>query len=774
MKKIYILVFFSLSISLSFTANAIVSIIGKVIDDSSNEPLEYANVVLLSFPDSIFVSGSISDENGIFKLDNITNGAYLLKVSYVGFEVKFISVKVVSEPVVTNDIRLVQSNILDEIVVTPKVKPFRTGTGGAIIANVSTTLLSTVGTANDVLQRMPGILLDNNNITIFGKGAPIIYINNRLVRDKQELERLESTEISSIELITNPGAKYDAEGRAVLLIKTKNKINGFSAQITERIRKGNYLGDNENVSISYVKDKLNLFTSYNHQYAKRKADEYHHYMIRSDSLWNHNISMPGYVYSNESHQLSVGVDYSLNEKHAIGGEYQYYISKGKDSTQINSTTLSNNSLYDEIISKALMSQKPNRHLLNIFYNGKLSDRFSLRLDFDYLKNHDFTNQFSHEISNTELRTVNTTSQTDYRLIAGKLTNSYSSTFGMIEFGGEYNDIFGDGYMLNPEGYINDNDFTNSERKAAGFINYLHDVFGINISTGIRFEYASVQFTEGSKKNVITEKKYNDIYPSISLSKQVKNADLSLSINKRTQRPTFRQLNGNTYYINRFSYQKGNPYLTKYDIFDVNLRSIYKQLYLNFGYVSGRNPIIIEFQKQGSNAFLSTYENYPQFKEINVTLNYSSKFSFWQPNYTMGARKQFFTYIYDEYKDNYNKSNYFIRIYNDFTLPYTFILSCNYMYYSDVYMTNFKSKSYQQINVELRKSLFENRLRLNMVVNDVFNQAKDNTYIQMHDFKWEAEKKYETRYFQLTVSYYLNSYGKKYRGKSAAKDDLNRF
>lgn len=105
-----------------------------------------------------------------------------------------------------------ESNVLSEVVITSKIPPFQSGINGGIVANVSTTLLSTVGTAKDVLQRMPGITTDNK-LTVFGKGTPIVYINSRKVQDMLELERLESSEISTVELITNPSAKYDAEGR---------------------------------------------------------------------------------------------------------------------------------------------------------------------------------------------------------------------------------------------------------------------------------------------------------------------------------------------------------------------------------------------------------------------------------------------------------------------------------------------------------------------------------------------------------------------------------
>jgi len=205
--------------AVTFSANAaVVTVSGKLIEESTNEPLEYANVVLLT-PDSAFIAGTVSLESGIFKFEKVEAGNYLLKCSYLGFDDRFLAITVQHEPVdVGTVIMSASTTSLNEVVVTAKPSPFKASASGGIIANVSTTLLSTVGTANDVLQRIPGVVAENGAISVFGKGAPTVYINNRKVRDMSELERLESSEISTVELITNPGAKYDAEGRAVLLM----------------------------------------------------------------------------------------------------------------------------------------------------------------------------------------------------------------------------------------------------------------------------------------------------------------------------------------------------------------------------------------------------------------------------------------------------------------------------------------------------------------------------------------------------------------------------
>jgi hypothetical protein len=706
-KNIIIGTIFLISI-LAFAAKAAVPVSGKIIEVSSGNPLEYANIVLLSLPDSTFVAGTVSNESGLFQFANVNSGKYLLKISFIGLEIGFVSFEVSANPVDLGDIHLKESNVLAEVVITSKIPPFQSSINGGIVANVSSTLLSSVGTANDVLQRMPGVVADNGKITVFGKGAPIVYINNRKVRDMSELERLESSEISTVELITNPGAKYDAEGRAVLLIKTKTKINGFSAQLTERLRQGNYLGDNENFSISYTKDKLNLFATYYHNFNKRETTEDHQFTVKNmDGMWQHATLLPGYWYSYNSQQFSPGFDFSINDRHAIGGQYQFYNSDSKEVTPINATTHLNNVPYETLQSQSNSTGNAYQHLVNVFYNGDFNAHFSLRFDFDYLKNYDDSEQHSEEtVNSTETNTVDIFNQTDYDLYAGKLTNSYKSSVGLIEFGGAYNYITGSGFV-HSNGYTDNSEFTNIEQKAAGFVSYSHKLSAINVAAGLRYEFTSEHFTEGSNQNPIIDRTYSDFYPNISFSTTLKSVDLNLAFNKRTQRPSFTQLNGNVIYINRFVFQKGNPYLNKSNIYDVNLQAILKPFYFNAGYYYVKNPVLLFFKEQenDANAILSTYANFPKKQGLNATLNFNHKISFWQPNYTIGVEKPFFSSEYDGQTIEYNQPNYFFRAYNDFTLPRGLVLSCNFRYQSGRQDGFFESKSYQQLDLGIRKSFF---------------------------------------------------------------------
>lgn len=212
---------FALFIATSLTANS-QTISGKLVEENG-QPLPYANVVLLSLPDSAFVSGTVSKEDGTFTLKT-TSENQVVKISSIGY-------KTVYRPVSPDNIGIVQlesdAQLLGEVVVKGNL-PVTRMKGDAMVTSVENSVLSKVGSANDVLTKIPGITKKQNAFEVFGKGTPLIYINGRKLHDLSELEQLNSDEIKNVQVIRNPSSKYDATIKAVIRIQTiKRQGDGF-------------------------------------------------------------------------------------------------------------------------------------------------------------------------------------------------------------------------------------------------------------------------------------------------------------------------------------------------------------------------------------------------------------------------------------------------------------------------------------------------------------------------------------------------------------------
>ena len=193
---------------------------GKVVDENG-EPVAYANVAVLSKTDSTVVCGVVTQEDGSFNIvTSETDG--IMMVAMLGYKTVYLAP--VDGAVITlcDDLQMLEGAVASAVM--PKTKL----TGEGLQTNVRGSVLENAGSANDVLSRTPGLLKGQNGLEVIGKGSPLVYINGRRVSDSTELDRLQSNEIQSVEVITNPGAQYDATVRAVVRIRTiRRQGDGF-------------------------------------------------------------------------------------------------------------------------------------------------------------------------------------------------------------------------------------------------------------------------------------------------------------------------------------------------------------------------------------------------------------------------------------------------------------------------------------------------------------------------------------------------------------------
>lgn len=186
---------------------------GKVTDEQQ-QPLSYANVVFLSLPDSAFVAGAVSSEDGSFSL-SAEGGKGVLKVSCIGYTTLYKD----CGPGEQLSLQLkADAQLLDEVVVKGDLPKTRLK-NGASITNVAGTILEKAGTAENLLDRIPGVSAGGGAVSVFGRGAAEVYINGRKVRDSSELDQLASDNIKSVEVINNPGARYAASVKAVVRMR---------------------------------------------------------------------------------------------------------------------------------------------------------------------------------------------------------------------------------------------------------------------------------------------------------------------------------------------------------------------------------------------------------------------------------------------------------------------------------------------------------------------------------------------------------------------------
>lgn len=230
---------------------------GRLVDEESR-PMAFANVVILSPEDSSYVAGTVSCEDGTFSLNNSSGQERLLRVSSVGYVTIY-------KRCSGGDIGVIgmktDENVLGEVVVKSQLPVTRLGDEG-LVTNVEGSVLSRMGTANDVLARIPGLQRKKDGFEVFGKGTPLIYINGRKLRDKEELAQLSSEDIKSVEVIHNPGARYDASVGAVVRIRTvKRQGDGFGFRLSGDYNQSENTDLNGQVDVNYRHGGLDVLSS---------------------------------------------------------------------------------------------------------------------------------------------------------------------------------------------------------------------------------------------------------------------------------------------------------------------------------------------------------------------------------------------------------------------------------------------------------------------------------------------------------------------------------
>lgn len=249
---------FALSVALGISVSLHAQTVSGRLVDEESRPMAFANVVILSPEDSSYIAGTVSREDGTFSLNNSSGQERLLRVSSVGYVTIY-------KRCSGGDMGVIgmrtDENVLGEVVVKSQLPVTRLGDEG-LITNVEGSVLSRMGTANDVLARIPGLQRKKDGFEVFGKGTPLIYINGRKLRDKEELAQLSSEDIKSVEVIHNPGARYDASVGAVVRIRTvKRQGDGFGFRLSGDYNQSENTDLNGQADVNYRHGGLDVLSS---------------------------------------------------------------------------------------------------------------------------------------------------------------------------------------------------------------------------------------------------------------------------------------------------------------------------------------------------------------------------------------------------------------------------------------------------------------------------------------------------------------------------------
>ena len=347
---------------------------GTIIDEN-RQPVPYANIYLLHPSDSTVIGGGVSNEAGVFVIP-YEQSTVLARISYVGYRTVYLLCN--NEQVGTIQMKP-ETMTIKGVVVTgerPKVQL----QGNSLVMNVEGTVMERMGTAEDVLSRVPTISKKGDVFEILGKGVPLIYLNNRKLTDLQELKNIQSDNIKTVEIIQNPGARYDATVNAVIIIHTKRvQGEGLGVELTSWSRKGHGFANNERINLTYRTGKLelfaNLFGAYNKRWEKGEFEQ----TVFADTLWVITNKQKNKVH-NPFLEGRFGFNYQLDDNNSFGGFYQNTYDYVKTWSDYDDDLLANGFMYDHLQNSSVnRAEGAPKHQVNLYYTGKIG---KLAIDFN--------------------------------------------------------------------------------------------------------------------------------------------------------------------------------------------------------------------------------------------------------------------------------------------------------------------------------------------------------------------------------------------------------
>lgn len=772
MKTKYILLF---ALMLMASLNASAQIFrGRVVGEKQL-PVEFATVALLSVQDSVLVGGTVTDNKGLFKITAPDAGPYLLSVSFVGYKKNVRQVT----PAVAEEITLVPDDVmLDEVVITQHLPQFRLDNGG-LTTKVENTVLSKSGTAMNVVGLLPGVLKKRDGtLEVLGKGVPLIYINNRKVRDLDELDRLNSENIKQIELITNPGAEYGASVGAVLKLKTTaNKDDGFGVGVRSAVNYAHKVGNNDQVNMVYRRKSLELFGAFQYHLQQLKETGESTQDTYVDASWQQQAQTTD-LGRNISYFSQIGFNYEINNNHSLGATYELTAAPHNKMYNDNRTDVyADQTLYDVWDTKTFSIEKEYpAHHSNLYYHGDVNS-LEIDLNVDVLAGKTKENENINELSlNYDDYYITTLSKTDNKLYAGKLVLSYPLAGGKISGGSEYS------YTHRTSDFSGFDDMLEGasdkirEKNLAFFLDCAYRFGNVNASAGLRYEDVHYDFYENNLYQSDESKHYRNLFPSLSLDGTMGEVHWALGYHIRIFRPYYEQLKNAVHYGNRFTYLGGTPNLQPTNIHAAELRAIYRDLQLSVGYNRYNDDILFSIEQLASDPKVSLikFRNVDHRDEMTASLAFAPSIGCWKPEWMASVRSQWFKIGYLNEMKNMNGTTFGVRWNNSFQLPAGYILRLDGEYTGKGVYQNTYIRPVSCLSVSLYKSFFNGRLDCLLEGNDLFHTMRDASTQYDGRVKMFRATKQNTQEVKLTVHYKFNLQKSKYKGTGAGLGEQQRL
>ena len=769
---------------------------GKVVDEEG-KGLPFVNVVLLSLPDSTIVHGTVTDGDGMFSISADISGG-VLQLSMLGYETVSIPIEEVKGQTIVMEEDM---DVLGEAVVKGFMPKTRL-TGNSMITTIQGTVLGNAGTAHEMLSKVPGMTQRDDKLEVIGKGAPVFYVNGRKVQDIDELKNLHSDEIHNVEVITNPGAMYDATVSSVVRIRTVRKHGeGFGFNLTagnDQDLQYGYSDPATTLNFKYRRNSIDVFGMVNYRNSNMvnvsNPVQESNFMQNSQLI---NIFQDSHFTTHDVKRrinANLGFNWQISNDHSVGvrverqdmfdsyNEYtigniiEYY---NRNDPQSDFKNENSSSGYERYL-------QPYSWNGNAYYNGQVG-KLNVDLNVDFVsRKQGRDSEISETGMNGEQHAMTQKHMTTTELWAGKLVLSHPIWKGQIQAGTELSFVDRSSYF-SMSGYpLPSVDSHVDENNMAGFANYSFSLPKVgNFSAGLRYEYVGFDYSDRLNPDQNLSRYTSDFFPSVSWSSQFGQIRTSLAYSARIARPSYERLNENINYINSYSLEQGNSKLKNETIYEVSANVGWQWLNLFAAYERRDNTITNGF-------YLYNDDGVVLLKQINLDTPLRNVAAFlsaapiwgcYSPNWTLGVQRYFYTQTLPDPSEpsgqrtlTAKKPVFFMDFNNTFRFRHSWQVEANLNVMTKGDMMNFAflADTYN-LGITVQKCWLKNdALCLRATVSDVLLHRTTNMLLDSgyNTLRQTSSQNYHR--LNITLRYTFNSSNNKYKGTGAGVEAQSRM
>jgi hypothetical protein len=823
MKKLFSLLA-ATAIGMSSFAQSGGKISGSIKDGGNQKIIDAASVSLLKAKDSALVKVAVTDKDGNFSFENIKEGNYLVLATSIGHTKTYSSKISITADALSANAGILQliptEKDLKEVLVTSK-KPLIERKLDRTIVNVDASITSTGSTALEVLEKSPGVSVDKDgNISLKGKAGVIVYLDGRPSYLSgpdlaNMLRNMTASQLEQIEIMTNPPAKYDAAGNAgVINIKTKkNKLFGYNGSITTGYTQGRYARFNEALSFNYRNKKVNFFSNFNYN-RNHKSEEL--YIVRNFRDANTKIIKSIFDQSslmeNERHYYNakIGLDYTVSKNTTVGvvlnGFYNPSLWQSNTKTYIYDP---NHNLTDITTASTENEEKWKNFSSNFNLRTKLDkagQELSADLDFIQYKAtsvQPLTSSYYDNMGNLKQApdVLNGTLPTNIKIYSGKVDYTlplkkdakfeagFKTSFVTNDNDARYDSVK-TGYAVLDSG--RSNHFIYDENINAAYVNYNRPFgkkwsaqFGLRVentnSNGISKGYT---FNTAQDRFVYTEtkfkKSYTQLFPTVYLQYTANEKNqFVINYGRRIKRPDYEDMNPFVHFLDRYTFEQGNPNISPQFSHNIELSHTYKGFLTTTVNYSATNDIIqqvLEQNDQTNETFIKK-ANIASAKQIGLEVTANKSITkWWSGNIYANVYNNHFKGLVNNEQVSIGITSFMAQVQQQFKFKKGWAAEISGFYRSKGLEGVIYIKPIAQVNAGVSKQVLKNQGSIRLNVRDIFAGGVFKGYSKYGTVDANFKNVNDSRAVSLTFTYRFNK-GKlkatSSKRSSGASDEQNR-